>query len=91
MTKAAKAAKVSRTTVYDHMDRDPEFTKLVDEATRKGICSLEEHAVKRALKGSDVLTMFLLNGNRPDKYRRNPKDNADAGVHVKITPEEADL
>lgn len=66
---AAKAAGVGRRTVYDWLEKDPDFRTLFADAEQEGIDALEAEAHKRAIGGSDVLLIFLLKASRPSKYR----------------------
>lgn len=65
---AATAAGVSRQTVYEWRDRDPDFAREWDDAIADATEALEAAARARALSGSDKLLMFLLKAQRPDKY-----------------------
>ena len=55
---AAKAAKVGRQTVYDHMKADPDFAKRCEEAVGMAEDSLEEEVMRRALEGEQVPVYF---------------------------------
>lgn len=75
---SAKAAGIGPSTVRawrqeGHKLHDPDFAALADQAIEDGTDSLEDHAEERARNGSDVLTIFLLKGRRPTKYRDNAK------------------
>lgn len=54
VSRAAKAAKVGRRTVYDHMKADPDFAKRCKEALDAAEDSLEEEVMRRALEGEQV-------------------------------------
>ena len=71
VTQAAEIAGISRATVRERYDTSPEFRKACDDAIDQGIDILEAEARRRALAGSDLLLIFLLKANRPDKYRDN--------------------
>jgi hypothetical protein len=68
VTAAAAAIKVRRQTCYLHRESDAEFAAEWDAALESGTDKLEDEAVRRALKVSDTLLIFLLKGRRP-KYR----------------------
>ena len=69
VTAAARAIDVSRTSLYELRERDPEFAAMWDEAVEQGSDTLEDEAVKRAKDHSDVLLIFLLKGRRPEKFK----------------------
>lgn len=66
---AANAIAVSRQAVYKLRETDDGFAALWDGAINSGTDILEDEAVRRAKKSSDVLLMFLLKGRRPEKYK----------------------
>jgi terminase small subunit-like protein len=66
---ACEAAQISRVTAYKWRNTDPEFAADWDDAVEIGTDLLEESAIKRAIGGSDVLTIFLLKARRPEKYK----------------------
>jgi hypothetical protein len=71
VTQAAEAAKISRQTVYENKQNDPEFSRQWDEALEQSADALEEEARKRAFAGSDVLLIFMLKGLRPQRWRES--------------------
>ena len=71
LSEAAKSIGIDRRTPYEWMERDPEFTEAYLRAKEIVADKLEDHAMKRAYEGSDILTMFLLKGHRPWKYSDN--------------------
>ena len=66
---ACKAAGIGRTTVYAWRQDDDEFAKAWDAALADAADVLEASAYQRALEGDTTLTIFLLKGAMPDKYR----------------------
>jgi hypothetical protein len=61
---------ISRQTYYDWYHADPTFKSAADQAIEEGTDKLEDFALKRAMSGeSDTLTIFLLKGRRPDKFK----------------------
>jgi hypothetical protein len=65
---------ITMTTAYNHRDSDPEFAKAWVEAKEKYIDWLESVADERATradKPSDLLMIFRLKGERPQKYKEN--------------------
>ena len=66
---ACKAAGIGRTTVYAWRQDDDEFARAWDEALADAADVLEASAYQRALEGDTTLTIFLLKGAMPDKYR----------------------
>ena len=71
VTLSAQMAGIARGTARERYDTSPEFRKACDDAINQGIDILEAEARRRALAGSDLLLIFLLKANRPDKYRDN--------------------
>lgn len=65
---AAKRAGVHRTTPYEWRDADEAFRAAWDDALIAWVDSLETEAYDRAMSGSDTLLIFLLKGNRGEKY-----------------------
>lgn len=51
IAKAARSAEVSRTTVWERRQADPEFAKKFDEALRAGALLFEAEAIRRATEG----------------------------------------
>lgn len=83
VTLSARGAGVDRTTVYNHYKNDPAFAAAWDDAKESAIEELESEAWQRAKKQSDVLMIFLLKANRPEKYRetiRNEMTGANGGA-----------
>lgn len=69
---ACEAAKVNKATVYRWRERSQPFAAAWDSAIDDSIERLEQEAYRRAVTGgSDVLMIFLLKANRPEKYREN--------------------
>lgn len=52
VTRAAKKAKIHRTTVYDWVHDDPEFEKAYKRACEIATFKLEDEAVRRAYEGT---------------------------------------
>jgi len=73
--RACEAAGIARGTAKQHKASDPAFKERWIEAWETGIDQLEEEAHKRAMAGSDILLMFMLNGNRSGKYREKKGGN----------------
>jgi hypothetical protein len=66
--KACDITGVSRYFVNRWQEEDKGFAKMFNSIATIVIDELEETAIERANSGSDQLLMFLLKGNRPDKY-----------------------
>jgi hypothetical protein len=77
---SAKAAGVSRKTVYEYRNNCSEFSRRWDEAEQRGLDMLEDIARKRAMQSSDGLIMFLLKHKRPMTY--NPPAQAQVQMDV---------
>lgn len=69
VVQAAEAAGVSRRALYDWKAEDPEFAEAWEQAFADGVDALEAEALKRAFAGSDTLLIFLLKGNKAQKYK----------------------
>ena len=87
ITNAAKLAGVPVRTMYDRRDRDPEFAEAMREALDQSVDDLELVARKRANESSDVLLIFLLKANRPEKYRERHEVRHTGGTTVQIIEE----
>ena len=87
VTFAAKAAGVSRRTVYDHRERDEEFAAKWDDALNQSLDALEHEVYQRAVKGDAQLAMFILKAHRPF-YRDSSKLEVDTRLcGVLVLPE----
>jgi hypothetical protein len=73
VTFAAKAAGVSRRTVYDHRERDEEFAARWDDSLNQSLDVLEHEVYQRAIKGDAQLAMFILRAHRPSTYRETSR------------------
>lgn len=74
ITAASKAAKVDRCSHRDWLVNDPTYADRFAQAQEQAIDALEAEARKRATTGgSDVLLMFLLNGLKPEVYKRRDR------------------
>lgn len=83
--KAAKRAGVTRQTIYNHRREDPEFAKRFEDARLLGIEALEDKAVELATEDENpnhLLLMFLLKGNKPEKYRERSDVNVSGELKV---------
>ncbi len=69
VTLAARGAGIDKKTAYNHYRSQPDFAAQWDEAKESALEILEAEAWNRARKQSDVLMIFLLKANRPEKYR----------------------
>lgn len=58
VTKACDMAKVTRQTVYDRRNNDPEFAKAWDEAREMAADRLEQEAIRRAVDGVNKPVFF---------------------------------
>lgn len=80
---AARNAGISRQQLLVWRDDDKEFDSACLDAIENGTDVIEDVATSRVKRGkSDMLTMFLLNGRRPDKYR--PKTDTASGGTLTI-------
>lgn len=68
ITGGALFAGIRRGTVYDWLDASEAF-KADFEAVKDEVADkLEQEAIRRALSTSDTMLIFLLKGQRPEKY-----------------------
>jgi hypothetical protein len=58
ITDSCKVVGIKRITVYKRADRDPEFEAAMKAAHQRGLLTLEDHAVKRAVRGVDKPVFF---------------------------------
>lgn len=84
VTAACRAANISRQTAYTWREADPEFAQAWSDAMDAALDDLEEVTAQRARDGSDLLMMFLLKANRPDKYRETVTHEARGEVKVNV-------
>lgn len=83
---ACKDAGMSRHHAYQLKKDWPDFKALWVDAWEEGIDTLEAEAHKRAMSGSDILLMFMLNGNRSQKYKdRKAGDNGNQHMPSQFT------
>lgn len=66
VTAAAATAGVDRTSVYVWRKNDPDFARALEEAKDEAIDALKENAYERAMKGNDILTMFIIKAHDPE-------------------------
>lgn len=87
ITAAARSIGVSRQAVYQVRETDEDFKNAWDNAIEEGLDTLEDEAISRAKKSSDLLLIFLLKGGRPDKYR----ERVDINVNWRVELERSGL
>jgi hypothetical protein len=68
VSRAARAADISRTGARKARETDPEFAAAWDEAIESSMDDLEEEAYKRAKHESDTLAIFFLKTRRREVY-----------------------
>ena len=84
VTDACKIVGISQKNAYNARHKDEEFAagwKAVEESIGD---MLEKEAIKRGLAKSDTLLIFLLKGNKPDKYKDRIDTNVSADIRVEI-------
>ncbi len=86
VSRAARAAKISRMQLYRERAAAPDFAKAWRDAQQIGLDSLEDVANTRARKDSDTLLIFLLKAHRPEKYRETTRHelSGPAGKPIQI-------
>lgn len=67
---ALRAIRADRARLRRWREADEVFDKAVIQAQHEGIMTLEDIAMARARKTSDVLLIFMLKGANPQKYNR---------------------
>lgn len=74
-------------TIYRWLQVDPAFAVAMERAHEQATDELEEAARKRALEDSDTLLIFLLKGNRPERYgdRRRIEYTTDEALVAQAT------
>ncbi len=69
VARAAKAAKIGRTSAFDWRNDDEQFAADWDEAIEAGTDIIEDHGLKRAINKSDTLMALFLKARRPEKFK----------------------
>lgn len=69
VTNAARLAGVSRFTVYAHLESDPTFAELFEQARMCLVEQVESKGFDLALKGDAGMIRFLLTHNNIDRYQ----------------------
>lgn len=84
--------------VRSEMTSNPAFAVLVNDSLLDATELLEASAFKRALEGDNLMTIFLLKGLKPEKYRDNYKASDDANrpiinvkTYVGFSPDDWDM
>ena len=70
VTRAAKAAGVTRGTLYRWRHQDPQFAQDWRQSPDKFVQDLELEALKRAIEGDRSLLVFLLKSHKPQTYNQ---------------------
>lgn len=81
---AARYAEISRRQLLKWRDEDPIFAAEMRDAQEEGVEGLEDIAMSRARRKSDVLLMFMLNGAAPEKYKRKVEAPPPQNIEVTI-------
>lgn len=83
VTAACALICMARRTMYDHREADEAFRQEWEDAIEAGTDLLEDEALKRATTDkSDTLLMFLLNGRRPEKFKRRHEHTGKDGAPI---------
>ena len=69
VTRASRAAGISKRAMYDLRVADEGLRAAWDEAYRIGVAAVEDIAWDRAKDKSDLLLIFMLKAASPEKYR----------------------
>lgn len=70
ITNAAKAAKVSRMSIYRWADADPDFKLRMEEAMAGHIDRVEGALYKNAIEGNTTAQIFYLKSKRPQVWNK---------------------
>ena len=97
-TVRAAAEQIGLTTrsVRKAIKDDPAFAELVQEAMEDNTELLEEVALRRALEGDNLMTIFMLKARKPKVYRDNYREDGQSGpvvmvkTYVGFSPDEWD-
>lgn len=81
---AARFAGCGRTQLFKWKNEDPIFNAAILDAQEEGVDGLEDIAIGRAKRKSDMLMMFMLNGARPDKFKRKVEHEIPKPVEVRV-------
>ena len=87
LTAAASVARCCRQTHYLWLN-DPNYAAAFEVVKEVAVEMLEGEARRRAMKGSDVLLIFLLKGHRPETYRDRHQLDVAAKLDHKVEPRE---
>lgn len=89
---AARTVGVSHSTVYNLINKDKEFKKLVDEAREAGSDRMEDTLLNIGVRDRNVTSLiFLLKGRRPEIYREKYQadiinsDGSFSGLFAEVT------
>lgn len=74
VSKAARAAGISRSEAYKRKNRDPEFAQAWDDLEEESLDDLEEHMRANRAMDSDKVAMWLLEKKRYSKQRGDDDD-----------------
>lgn len=86
ISSACKAFSISRNVVARWRNNDPAFAEKFRDIECEAIDALEASAYQKALSGnSDILTIFLLKANYPEKYRDVVKHEIEHRFVIDIT------
>lgn len=81
---AAEMVGVTTHKVRAAMRLDPAFAQLINDCLLDAAELLEASAFQRAVAGDNLMTIFLLKGLLPDKYRENVRgQDKQTNVHIK--------
>jgi hypothetical protein len=92
---AYQAAGTDRRSVMIALDRYPQLSEPMDDAAHDAVDILRAEARRRAMAGSDVLMMFVLKADDPEKYGDRVKvdireETRRVAAEMGLTPEETE-
>lgn len=92
---AYQAAGTDRRSVMIALDRYPQLSEPMDDAAHDAVDILRAEARRRAMAGSDVLMMFVLKADDPERYGDRVKvdikeETRRVAAEMGLTPEETE-
>jgi hypothetical protein len=88
VTHSAKVAGIDRGTAYELRKVDPQFAAAWDNAIEQSTDAMEAEARRRGLDKSDLLLIFMLKANRPDKFRERQESQHTGEVTIRVIRED---
>ena len=81
---AAKSVGVSRQTLYNWRDENPDFNSAWDDIQESITDEIERSAISRAIEGDTTLSIFMLKTRRRDVYQERIEHTGEGGSPLTI-------